>query len=73
LNVLADAESRTLLTAALGDNPVTDVPVTDAVDPAVSELIALCEGFPLAALVLTRCRKPGLRRRGNGRFAAMGT
>jgi tetratricopeptide (TPR) repeat protein len=42
LDVLTDAESRDLLIAALGADRVT------AAEEAVAELIALCDGFPLA-------------------------
>jgi hypothetical protein len=53
LDVLTDTEARTLLTTALGDiNHAT----TDA-QRAITELISLCDGFPLAlGLIAARIR-----------------
>ncbi|WP_033435944.1 ATP-binding protein, partial [Saccharothrix syringae] len=52
LDVLTDTEARALLTTALGDTPTT--PDTHA---AVTELISLCGGFPLAlGLIAARIR-----------------
>ncbi|GAA1294147.1 ATP-binding protein [Saccharothrix xinjiangensis] len=52
LDVLTDTEARTLLTTALGDTPAT----TDT-QAAVTELVGLCGGFPLAlGLIAARIR-----------------
>ncbi|WP_033434943.1 ATP-binding protein, partial [Saccharothrix syringae] len=52
LDVLTDTEARTLLTTALGDTPAT----IDT-QAAVTELVGLCGGFPLAlGLIAARIR-----------------
>ncbi|MFD7660758.1 tetratricopeptide repeat protein, partial [Actinosynnema sp. NPDC059797] len=53
LGVLTDAESRALLTTALGPGPVAD-------DRATAELIALCGGFPLALGLAAARGRPDL-------------
>lgn len=56
VDVLPDTEARTLLTAALDDTHI-HAPVTAAADRAITDLIGLCGGFPLAlGLIAARIR-----------------
>ncbi|MGW5055666.1 tetratricopeptide repeat protein [Actinokineospora sp. NPDC004072] len=48
LDLLTTAEARTLLTTAL-----TDTPTTPDTDQAITDLISLCGGFPLALGLIT--------------------
>ncbi len=57
VDILTDAEARALLTNALADTHATGTTITAAADRAVSDLIALCKGFPLAlGLIAARIR-----------------
>jgi tetratricopeptide (TPR) repeat protein len=52
VDVLTDTEARTLLAAALGDTHAAAGSIIAAADRTVTDLIALCGGFPLAVSLI---------------------